>query len=451
MARPFRKRSLAVWMNGERVGPWSLVGQGRHEFHYVGSWLDSSEARPLSLSLPLAPSSYAYSGAVVEAFFDNLLPDSADIRARIKQRFSAASLAPFDLLAEVGRDCVGAVQLIPEDEEAGDVRRIDGNLLGEADVEGILRGVTTLSGSRGERETPFRISIAGAQEKTALLNQNGRWYEPVATTPTTHILKLPFGRIGLEGVDMSMSIENEWLCSRIASALGFDVATCEIVRFGETKTLVVERFDRRLSSDRRWIARLPQEDFCQATGTSPALKYESDGGPGIPVIMKLLLGARDPLADRRTFLRAQIFSWLLAAPDGHAKNFSVFIERAGRYRLTPLYDIMSAYPVMGHGVGRIAPEKLKMAMAVSSKNKHYEWSKILLRHWRETASVCGIGIEVDEIMTELLGSVPSAMKRATSDLPDDFPDSVASPIFDGIRNAAGSLLEELNSRGRAEA
>jgi len=448
MARPSGRRALAVCMNGERVGLWSLTSQGRHEFRYNADWLESSEARPLSLSLPLAPSEYVYSGAHVEAFFDNLLPDSTEIRMRIRERFSARSLSPFDLLAEIGRDCVGAVQLLPDGEEPSDVHRIEGKALTAAAVEALLQRVTTSVRGRTEREESFRISIAGAQEKTALLKQRGRWYEPLGAMPTTHILKLPLGRIGAMGIDMSESLENEWLCSRIASAFGFEVAPCEIVRFGETKALVVERFDRRLSSDRTWIARLPQEDFCQATGTPPAQKYESDGGPGITQIMEILLGAQNPTADRRTFLRAQLFYWLLAAPDGHAKNFSVFIERTGRYRLTPLYDVMSAYPVIGRGASRIAPEKLKMAMALTGKNRHYEWGKMLLRHWRGTAAACDMRGEVEAIIGELLESVQQAIEAATSDLPNDFPDSVAGPIAKGFRAAADRLRDELVSEAK---
>lgn len=146
---------------------------------------------------------------------------------------------------------------------------------------------------------------------------------------------MPLGSIPVKPVpcrSLSSSIENEWLCSRIAAAFGLDVARCEIETFGSIKALVVERFDRRLSPDGGWLMRLPQEDFCQATATPTHLKYESDGGPGILPIMRLLLGARDAFADRRVFMQAQLLFWLLAAPDGHAKNFSLFIERGGRYR-----------------------------------------------------------------------------------------------------------------------
>ena len=446
MARSSGLRALGVWMNGERVGQWSLASRGRHEFRYDRTWLESPDARPISLSLPLAPADFAHSGEVVANFFDNLLPDNADIRARLRARYAAASLSAFDLLAEIGRDCVGALQILPADEEPGDVRKTEGRELDEEAVEAILAGVTSPSMGASFSSDSFRISIAGAQEKTALLQQSGRWLEPRGATPTTHILKLPLGKIGAMGADMSASIENEWLCARIAGAFGFDVARCEIGHFGATKALVVERFDRRLSSDGSWILRLPQEDLCQATGTPPDRKYEAEGGPGIAAAMRLLLGARDPFADRRTFMKAQLLFWLLAAPDGHAKNFSVFIERGGRYRLTPLYDIMSAYPVMGHGDHRIPPERLRMAMALEGKNRHYEWGKMRLRHWEGTARACDFGNDIRSAIGESLERAPVALREAAAGLPTGFPDSVATPLFSGLQKALRQLEVEIEKK-----
>jgi serine/threonine-protein kinase HipA len=151
-------------------------------------------------------------------------------------------------------------------------------------------------------EDTFRISLAGAQEKTALLFRDGVWYRPTHTTPTTHILKLPMG-INPHGIDLSTSVENEWLCAQVVQAYGVPVAKCWMETFDEHKTLIVERFDRRLAWDASWYLRLPQEDCCQATATPPALKYESDGGPGIRTIMELLLGSEEAVEDRRDFLR----------------------------------------------------------------------------------------------------------------------------------------------------
>ncbi len=278
-----------------------------------------------------------------------------------------SSIRAFDLLWEIGRDCVGALQFLPVDASPADIRQITGQRLTTDGVAQLLAGSldSTFAGEDGI-EDAFRISLAGAQEKTALLFHEGVWHRPTHTTPTTHILKLPLG-INCQGIDLSTSVENEWLCAQIARAYGIEVASCRMETFGEYKTLVVERFDRRLAPDRTWYLRLPQEDLCQATATPPALKYESDGGPGIGKMMSLLLGSERPAKDQRDFMFTQLVFWVLAAINGHAKNFSFFLLPGGAFRLTPRYDILSAYPILGHGRGRFAPEKIRMAMAVHGK------------------------------------------------------------------------------------
>jgi len=438
MARPSRKRALGVWLNGIRVGTWSLGGNSVHEFQYEASWLHHAQARPISLSIPLGEA--VYRGDVVSAFFDNLLPDSSEIRQRIRSRYGATSLSAFDLLAEIGRDCVGAIQLLGDDEEPSPVDRIEGRPIDEHEIAGILKGLTAVGLGGRTADEEFRISLAGAQEKTALLRHNGQWLVPHGSTPSTHILKLPLGRIGGLVLDMTGSVENEWLCGRLAAAIGLETANSEIGRFEDVTALVVERFDRRSSEDGTRIFRLPQEDFCQITGTPPTGKYESDGGPGIEAIMRILLGSQDAAKDREAFFTAQVLFWLLAAPDGHAKNFSAFIERGGRFRLTPLYDIMSAYPVMGHGKGLIPSEKLKLAMAFRGKNRHYEWDKIGLRHIRETARLCGAGDLIDRGITGIITAIPQAVERLFTELPKGFPEVVAEGVFSGVMKRA-RLLE----------
>lgn len=440
MARPSRKRALGVWLNGIRVGTWSIGGSSVHEFQYKASWLDHARARPISLSIPLGEA--VYRGDVVSAFFDNLLPDSSEIRQRIRSRYGATSLSAFDLLAEIGRDCVGAIQLLGDDEEPSPVDRIEGRLIDEHEIAGILKGLTSVGLGGRTTDEEFRISLAGAQEKTALLRHNGRWLVPHGSTPSTHILKLPLGRIGGLGLDMTGSVENEWLCGRLAAAIGLETANSEIGRFEDVTALVVERFDRRISEDGTRIFRLAQEDFCQITGTPPSGKYESDGGPGIEAIMRILLGSQSAAKDREAFFTAQVLFWLLAAPDGHAKNFSVFIERGGRFTLTPLYDIMSAYPVMGHGKELIPPENLKLAMAFRGKNRHYEWDKIGLRHIRETARLCGMGDLIDRDITGIITAIPQAVERISTELPKGFPEVVAESVFSGVMKRA-RLLEGL--------
>lgn len=441
MGRPSKTRRLNVWMNGEQIGQWTVNVNGRHAFHYVESWLTSTAVRPLSLSMPLRPADTAYRDNRVEAYFDNLLPDSHDIRRRMQARFGTASTHAFDLLAEIGRDCVGAVQLLPEDMAPENRQRIEGTPLDEAAVAAALRSAVNAPALGQRDEDYFRLSLAGAQEKTALLWHNGQWHRPHGATPTTHIFKLPLGRVGNMQADLSDSIENEWLCAQIVQAYGLAAARCEMARFEDQRVLIVERFDRKLASDKAWWLRLPQEDICQALGVSPGHKYEADGGPGVRDIMALLLGARDARTDRRTFFKTQILFWMLAATDGHAKNFSVFIEPDGRYSLTPLYDLLSAYPIMGTGANQLSPQKLRMAMAVHGKSRHYPWSRMLRRHWLTTANVCDFSSDVETLIAELIADTARVITTISSNLPHGFPGTVAEPILRGLEKAAKQLSD----------
>jgi serine/threonine-protein kinase HipA len=127
--------------------------------------------------------------------------------------------------------------------------------------------------------------------------------------------------------------------------------------------LIVERFDRKKAPDGNYWLRLPQENMCQATGMPPSAKYETDGGPGMKTILELLRGSTRQDQDRRTFFKAQILFWMLAAIDGHAKNFSIFLERESTYRMTPLYDVLSAWPVIGTSANHLPRHDVMMAMA----------------------------------------------------------------------------------------
>jgi serine/threonine-protein kinase HipA len=430
-------------MNGERVGDWRRPSGAGQEFVYAASWLASPASRPISLSLPLRPSTEPYRSGV-ETFFDNLLPDRRRIRERIQRRFHTASVGAFDLLAEIGRDCVGALQLLPENQAPLNVRQITAEPLSVDGVADLLsRSLEDTFTREEDADDTFRISLAGAQEKTALLFREGVWHRPTGTTPTTHIVKLPLG-VSPQGIDLSTSVENEWLCSQIVRSYGIETAKSWIESFALYKVLVVERFDRRLAADGQWYLRLPQEDLCQATGTPTGLKYESDGGPGIIKVMDLLLGSQQAEKDRRDFMRTQVVFWVLAAIDGHAKNFSIFLLPGGAYRLTPRYDILSAYPVLGHGRGKLAPEKIKMAMAVLGKNRHYRWREIWGRHWLETAKRCGFS-EMKFVLEEVIARTPEVIEQVRNVIPAGFPVQIADAILNGIQARAGQLKTELSA------
>lgn len=243
--------------------------------------------------------------------------------------------------------------------------------------------------------------------------------------------------------EMHTSVENEWLCSRIMSAFGLPIAPCDIARFGRRKVLVVQRFDRALQhagTEREWIARLPQEDFCQALGVPGALKYEADGGPGMPDILRVLDASSNADADKRAFVKAQMVFWLLAATDGHAKNFSIFLKRGGGYRLTPFYDVLSAWPIIGRGPNQLARQKAKLAMAVRSKSPHWKLTDILPRHWDSVAKLAGFG-DAKALRAEIAEQLPGVISSAHAQLPSDFPAHVAQSIFDGMSASAQHLAK----------
>lgn len=423
--------SLYVYMNGYEVGEYIQSRSGAQAFHYADSWLERRGAVPLSLSMPLTEKSHR--GDVVYNYFDNLLPDSIDIRNRIQARFGVRTNQPFDLLSSIGRDCVGAIQLLSEKLEV-DVKTIEGRRLSAQEIAGELRNYRTLPLGMSTNQA-FRISIAGAQEKTALLKLNGLWHRPRAATPTTHIFKLPIGRIEHAGIDLSDSVENEWLCMEILREFGLPVPAVSIETFEDVKVLIVERFDREFAKNRKWIIRHPVEDMCQANGIAPALKYESDGGPGIASIMELLKSSIQPEADRRQFMQTIFLFWLLAAPDGHAKNFSVFLKAGGRFQLSPVYDVISVYPLVNKRQAEL--KKVDMAMALKGKNKHYRWQEIMPRHWfDESRKVDFADSEMEAIIQQAIEKTQPVIETVSSRLPKGFPEEISNSIFDGLIIAA---------------
>lgn len=431
--------TLDIWMNGELVGHWS-VDRNASTLTYERSWIESDKARSLSLSLPIT-ASREIRGQVVDSYFDNLLPDNDRIRERLARRFGTRDAEAFSLLEAIGRDCVGAVQLMPEGVAPTGWNRIDADPLTDQDIGRLLEAVPSerMLGLDTDDDDLFRISLAGAQEKTALTRVADRWCRPHGATPTTHILKLPLGLVGgSRRVDLSDSVENEWLCSQIMRDLGLPIASTEMAAFAGRKVLIVERFDRAWMDGGRWIARLPQEDFCQALGVSPSRKYEKDGGPGMAECLKLLAGSSDAEADRATFLLTQFAFWLLAATDGHAKNYSLFLGRGDAYAMTPLYDVLSVWPYIGDAPSQFRGRTAGLAMAVRSKNVHYALHTIQPRHWEALAMTHG-GARVWARMSEMAGRVEPVLDGLRERLPAGFPVRTYEAIAQGMRAQARRL------------
>ncbi len=414
-------------MNTVHVGVLERATGGRLEFTYFPDWLSHPQAIPISLSLPLREQKYADDRPA--AFFDNLLPDSAEIRRRIAETTGAPDASVFELLRIIGRDCIGALQLIPEGDPLPTRKPASGQPISAKRIASVLRGLSTFP--QGSAEEPFRISIAGAQYKTAFLRQKNHWAVPLGATPTTHIFKPPIGKLP-NVVDLSQSVENEWLGLSLAKTLGLPVALAQMQTFDEMPCLVVERFDRRWSEEGKWLDRLPQEDLCQALGTPSTRKYESHGGPGIFALMRFLDGSDNREEDRTTFMRAQLVYFLLGAIDGHAKNFSIHLTRTG-FRLTPLYDILTVWPAVRQS--EIAWKQVKFAMAVGN-SRHYDMRTIQKRHWLETAKRCGFDARIlQTILDDLLGRVKT-LRTSPLHLPKGFPMELYEHTLSGVQQQA---------------
>ena len=423
MARKRTRIPLNVYLNARLVGRLRREASGAINFQYDESWLNWDSTFAVSLSLPLREDRYV--GDPVIAVFDNLLPDNDDIRKRVAPRSGADGIDPYSLLAAIGRDCVGALQFLPDEITPGKAGEVKAKPISKAKIGEKLKNLPTTPLGLDE-DNNFRISIAGAQDKTALLWWNDNWHMPLGTTATTHILKPQIG--DRDGRDLTNSVENEHFCMRILDELSIPVADTEIVDFAGQTALVVQRFDRSWTTDMR-LLRVPQEDCCQALSISPTRKYQADGGPSMADMLEFLKGSDDPDYDRLMFLKAQIAFWLLAAIDGHAKNFSVFLHPGGGFQLTPLYDVMSAQHLFD--LKQIQRKQLKLAMSVGNNN-HYHVHEIQVRHYYQTAKKAGVPDSmVETALGQIAEDLPAAIENASAALPKGFPTELRDSVAEG--------------------
>lgn len=433
MARRRQYAPLRVYLNNRLVGQLLKEPSGAIDFQYDESWLGWEHAIPVSLSLPLRET--AYRGEPVAAVFENLLPDSDALRRRVAEKVGARGTDAYSMLAAIGHDCVGALQFIADENEAFDATGdIDGETVNDQAIEKLLNGLVQAPLGLS-RDDEFRISVAGAQEKTALLRHKGKWLKPHGTTPTTHIFKTQIGQLP-NGIDLSNSIENEYYCLKLLEAFGLPVNAAEIMTFAGTKALVIERFDRQWTKDGR-LLRLPQEDCCQALSVPPTQKYQSDGGPGMVAILDLLKGSDNPADDQSTFLKAQLVFWLIAATDGHAKNFSIFLGLGGTYHLTPLYDVLTAQPSLDSR--QIEHKQMKLAMSVG-KGRHYRIDTVLGRHFVQTGEQARLPKSlVLSAIQDIADNAEKAVTQLEAALPSDFPEFIHASVSAALKTRLRSL------------
>lgn len=432
MARKRTYAPLNVYLNTRLVGQLNREKSGAIRFQYEPEWINWEHAIPVSISLPLRPDQFT--GAQVMAVFENLLPDNDPIRRRVAERVGAQGTDAFSLLTVIGKDCIGALQFLSIDEEPQATDQLTGTRLSETDIEQLLTELdVTPLGIRSENS--FRISVAGAQEKTALLYHQGHWVQPSGTTPTTHIIKPQIGKLN-GGIDLTDSVENEYFCLLLLKHFGLPTATAEMATFGDVKALAIERFDRRWTKDGRLI-RLPQEDCCQALSVAPTGKYQSDGGPGIIDVMDVLRGSDNPSDDRLNFFKANILFWLMGATDGHAKNFSLALSSRGRFKMTPLYDVLSLQSSVDQK--KLTHKEFKLAMRVGQSN-HYAVERIRGRHFVDTGLRAGLSKSaMSNLFDAVHAETDTAIANTCAALDGAFPSDLVDSVCAGMRRRLARL------------
>ncbi len=258
----------------------------------------------MSLSMPLAVADHG--DKAVRPFLWGLLPDSDETLHQWGKRFGVSPRNPFGILAHIGEDLQGAIQMVPPDRVDALKKREGITFLSRETLAKSFAKLIRDPGATQFVAGGGQFSLAGAQRKKALYLVNDKWYEPRGRTPTTHILKPSI--IGLAG-----QIENEMFCVRLAPRLDLPAPTCWTEDFGGISVVVVERYDRRRLSGRKVLPldksggevhRIHQEDCCQALKVDPRNKYQREGGPGINAIMELLSASGRPSEDRNRFMRA---------------------------------------------------------------------------------------------------------------------------------------------------
>ncbi|MGE0284211.1 MAG: type II toxin-antitoxin system HipA family toxin [Rhizobiaceae bacterium] len=408
---------LIVLLSDQEIGRVRQDRRGRLKFVYDETWRGARGAYPLSLSMPLAASEHPHD--VIDAFIWGLLPDNEQVLERWAKKFQVSARSAFALIAQVGEDCAGAVQFVrPERSDAlmnagpGDIDWLD-----EANVAARLKVLREDHSAWRRPDDTGQFSLAGAQPKTALLLQDGKWGVPSGRIPPTHILKPPTG--AFDG-----HAENEHFCLALAQTLGLPVASSTVMHFEDEVAFVTERYDRLVTD--RGILRVHQEDMCQALGVPPTRKYENEGGPGVSTVVNFLQensgAARD---DVETFIDAVAFNWIIGGTDAHAKNYSILIGSGGRARLAPLYDMASILPYDDYDM-----MKVKLAMKLGGK---YRIRDISARSW-------------DRLSDELRLNKEDVMERVcemTSRLPEQ-----AEAIGQQVREAGMThpIIERLTAR-----
>ena len=421
---------LVVLAEGREIGRVYRNTRGKLNFLYDRGWQEAEDAYPLSVSMPLAAQEHGPNS--IETYLWGLLPDNGYVLERWARKFQVSARNAFALISHVGEDCAGAMQFVrPERLDALKDGEGEVEWLSEADVAARLRTLRDDHAAWRLQRDVGQFSLAGAQPKTALLFENGRWGIPSGRVPTTHILKPPTGQFDGHA-------ENEHICLSLGRALGLPTATTQVMKFGDEIAITVTRYDRIHRNNS--LVRVHQEDICQALGIMPAKKYQNEGGPGIKDIVELLRthsSARDE--DIQNFVDAVAFNWLIAGTDAHAKNYSLLIGSGQRVRLAPFYDIVSILPYDDFDF-----QKIKLSMKIGGE---YRIQDIHLPEWQKLAR--DVRLDSDALIgriADMARRIPDELTKIQSDTKKQGLDQpIIQKLITRIADRATQCLNMLSS------
>jgi serine/threonine-protein kinase HipA len=412
---------LDVYLHGGIAGTLERRSQARLLFAYDEAWVEAGRP-PLSLSLPVRPEPYEHEECA--PFFEGLLPEGDFLKA-IARTLHISATNPFQLLTELGGECAGAISVAPAGgvEPGQDPRpprwlseKELGALLTELPQRPLIAAIDEVEDGGG-----FRLSLAGAQDKVGVLLEDERIGLSHGKPPTTGILKPPIPRV-------EESVVNEAFCMRLAAHIDLDVAAASPHLACSQEYLLVNRYDRSGDSS---DGRIHQEDFCQALGLVPAVKYEREGGPSVADCADLIRRYFSaPVRDLTALLDALLFNFVIANNDAHSKNYSLLLDGPDSIRLAPLYDLIST--VVFQGTDR------KLAMRYGGENRP---EYLRRRHLDRLARDLGVKRTlVRRRAIEMRERTEAAADEARRSLPAEFQDR---PILDKVLEVLSERRETL--------
>lgn len=427
-------KTLSAYLYGKHVGTFLERADQRVVFSYSRGWVSAAaegKAHALSVSMPIQDAEFAPD--VVEAFIAGLLPDSVAHRKLLAQQLDILDdPSDFAFLSKLGRDCAGAITVIPSSERLGHDEAPSYEILSEVELEEYIRTLPQRP-LLVDEDDGVLLSLAGVNDKAAVVVVKGQVALPHYGFPTTHILKPD-----IAGLPESIRVEH--FCLQLAKACGLVVPKSKIMKAGDQVFMQMSRYDRMLvaKEEGQELVRLHQEDFCQALAQFPARKYERHGGPSWKDCFSLMRLTEDPVASTNDLLGRAIFQYLVGNPDAHAKNYSLLYRKNGAIRLAPFYDLNNA------AAFRANFKKVKplMAMAIGGE---FNRDEVSLSNWKVFAKECGISSRLvvrrlEEMSTDIAKEVANLREAARGTISDAARLDI---VVEDVKRRANFMLNEI--------